>query len=229
MTASNEKEKNSGKEKLQLDKIVTIHYKDNFGKPPWAGGGKDKGPSCYDFISKGAKWKELPQEILINPSGSGLSSSFVSNAIALSGEEWDGNTNAELFNNYEIDLSADFDFNVRDGTNELVFGNYPEANVIAVAYTWGYFNGKPSTRKIVEFDIMFDTDFPWGDGAADNSLMDLQNIATHEIGHGLGLADVYESDCNTVTMYGYSWEGDIDKRTLETADITGIQELYGAP
>jgi len=41
----------------------------------------------------------------------------------------------------------------------------------------------PKTREIVEFDILLDTDFDWGtSGAA--GVMDLQNILTHELGHG---------------------------------------------
>ncbi len=57
--------------------------------------------------------------------------------------------------------------------------------------------------------------------------MDWQNIATHETGHGLGLADVYQNACNQVTMYGYSTEGETIKRDLATPDITGLQKLYG--
>ena len=59
--------------------------------------------------------------------------------------------------------------------------------------------------------------------------MDLENIATHELGHGLGLGDLYKDACSDVTMFGYSTEGETKKRTLEPADIAGIQELYGAP
>ena len=57
--------------------------------------------------------------------------------------------------------------------------------------------------------------------------MDLQNIATHEIGHTLGLNDIKTTSCNQVTMYAYSWYGDTGKRTLESPDITGLQKLYG--
>ena len=57
--------------------------------------------------------------------------------------------------------------------------------------------------------------------------MDLQNIATHELGHGVGLADIYDTTCSAVTMYGYSNNGDIQKRTLEVPDIRGLQTLYG--
>ncbi|MBU2577818.1 matrixin family metalloprotease, partial [Patescibacteria group bacterium] len=95
--------------------------------------------------------------------------------------------------------------------------------VIAVTTIW--YN--PATKAIVEFDIMFDTDWTWGDATIDTAKMDLQNIATHEFGHGVGLADVYDSACSAVTMYGYSDYGETQKKTLETPDITGLQKLYG--
>jgi len=74
---------------------------------------------------------------------------------------------------------------------------------------------------------MFDTDFTWGDATSNPGLMDLQNIATHELGHGVGLADIYTSSCSAVTMYGYSNNGETEKRTLELPDITGLQKIYG--
>ena len=75
---------------------------------------------------------------------------------------------------------------------------------------------------------MFDTDWIWGDAKVDASVMDLQNIATHELGHGAGLGDVYDTACSNVTMYGYSDYGETKKRDLEQPDIKGLQTLYGA-
>jgi predicted Zn-dependent protease len=57
--------------------------------------------------------------------------------------------------------------------------------------------------------------------------MDVQNIATHEIGHTLGLDDLYTTSCSAVTMFGYSGYGDTAKRDLAIPDITGLQKLYG--
>lgn len=213
-----------------LEKIVFIHYKKGFAKPPWAGGGKDK-PSeakCYEFLGRGVKWQELPVNYVIDPTYSGLTEDFVANAISAGAEEWDAWTGAELFNDtYTIVYDGSWDNSAPDGRNELVFGDYPEEGVIGVTVIWGYFSGPPSLRKIVEFDVLFDTDFAWGDGILNPTVMDLHNIATHELGHGVGLGDVYETACGEVTMYGYSDYGEIQKRTLEQPDITGIQELYG--
>lgn len=153
---------------------------------------------------------------------------FIVQAISAGAEEWDYWTGAELFNDtYTIVYDGSFDTDSPDGRNELLFGDYPKDGVIAVTVVWGYFSGPPSSREIIEFDVMFDTDYVWGDATLDSTVMDLQNIATHEIGHGAGLDDIYDSSCSEVTMYGYSDYGEVKKRTLEPPDITGIQELYG--
>lgn len=58
--------------------------------------------------------------------------------------------------------------------------------------------------------------------------MDLRNIATHEFGHSAGLLDIYDPAQSHLTMYGYSWFGDIQKRDLAPGDIAGIHEIYGS-
>lgn len=227
-----------------LEKIVFIHYKKGFVKPGTicgdgvcdpgenvnkcpadCGGSGEEESTCYTFLGKGVMWKDLPQDIVIHPA----LELAVAGAIQKGAEEWDTHTTTNLFDSYSIDPSATWDDTVTetDGRNEMVFGDYPQDGVIAVAITWGYFTGKPSTRRIVEFDILFDTDFTWGDADVNPTVMDLQNIATHEIGHGLGLGDLYNAECSEETMYGYSGEGDIEKRDLNTGDIAGIQALYG--
>ena len=112
----------------------------------------------------------------------------------------------------------------------VVFGDLSYPGAIAVTIVWGYFGGPPSTRKIIEFDMIFDqVDFAWGicEDGSNADFMDIQNIATHELGHAVGLDDLYETACAEVTMYGYSTEGEIKKRDIEADDITGLQSLYG--
>ena len=217
-----------------LNKIVFLY---RFGKPLGTPG---KGPpggekEYYEFLAKGVKWKDLPITYVINPSNpDGLLESFVVEAISDGAVELDAHTSAELIGTHTLDYSAEVDWESPDYTNELVFGDYPEENVIAVTIVWGYFIGPPGQREIIEFDIMFDTDFTWGyagptseTSLGDTSIMDLQNIATHELGHGVGLADLYDDECSEQTMYGYATEGETKKRTLNTGDITGIKALYG--
>jgi len=199
-----------------LERVDFIHYAkpSNPGKAP-------KTETCYKLL--GVKWTTLPVNYVINPTNSGLSDEFVTYVISTSAETWDASTSKELFNNaYSTDYSAKY--GVQNFQNAIAFGDYPDNNVIAVTSIWYTRVGK----RIVEFDVMFDTDWIWGDATSDSSKMDLQNIATHELGHGVGLADIYSTTCSAVTMYGYSSYGETQKRTLEQPDITGLQKMYGA-
>ena len=198
-----------------LERVDFIHY----AKPYAAGAPKTT--SCYKLM--GVKWGTLPVSYYINPANpSGLSEDFVATTFKASAETWDSSTSAELFNDaYAIDYSALY--GVQDYRNSIQFGSYPDAGVIAVTSVWYTRVGK----RIVEFDMLFNTQYVWGDSSVDSQAMDFQNIATHELGHAVGLADIYSLSCGSVTMYGYSDYGETSKRSLESADVTGLQKMYG--
>jgi hypothetical protein len=244
-----------------IEKLVFIHYKKGSGKPPvevlkceepnaldiakelYASRGitlqtmaKLKTPKCYTFLTPTkVKWKTLPVNYVINPIDPVQSSdeSEVVSAIYNSAEEWDSHTNTELFNTPTT--TDNLTPGNRDYKNVVGFGNYSDPDVIAVTTVWY----SKATNQIVEFDMMLDVDWTWGDAATQcnsnetftNStctIMDIQNIATHEFGHAIGLGDIYDSSCSEVTMYGLSDYGEVKKRTLEQPDITGLETLYGA-
>jgi hypothetical protein len=233
-----------------LEKIEFVHWKEGFARPtcnsngicePELGenpscadckNGEEEEPAaaCYAFSGKYGKtylqWRELPVSYVINTMNpDGLSEDFVTTAISAGAEAWDDRTATGIFDNsYASSNGSETEYGVQNYVNAISFGNYTTEGVIAVARVW--YN--PATKTIVEFDIMFDTDWTWGDAAVDSTVMDLQNIAVHELGHGAGLADVYEAECSVVTMYAYSGYGETQKRDLEEPDITGIQELYGS-
>jgi hypothetical protein len=235
-----------------LEKIEFIHWRRDFAKPPCNNNGvcepqKGENPSCgdckteveepaptaecYAFIGKYGKkllkWRALPVEYVINPELSsqgnpeGLDESLITGAIAAGAGEWDYYAGPELFSN-SWTVSSDVEYGVNDGKNAVSFGDYPTPGVIAVTSVW--YN--PATKAIVEFDIMFDTDWVWGDAEATPDVMDLRNIATHELGHAVGLGDVYEAECSEATMYGYSDYGETIKRDIEGPDVIGITTLY---
>jgi len=178
-----------------------------------------KTETCYKLL--GGKWKTLPVNYIINPGNpQNLSPTFVTSAISTAAETWDAATGSELFNNaYSVDYNIKY--GIQDYKNAIQFGDYSDGNAIAVTSVW--FNRK----GIVEFDILFNTKYTWGNATVNPIAMDLQNIATHELGHGIGLNDIYTASCSAVTMYGYSSYGDIAKRTLEQPDITGLKSMYG--
>ena len=185
------------------------------------------------------KWKEFPINYVINPTNNdGLSDVDVQDTIQFSAETWDSEVTIELFNNgYLVNYDASVNLNnpITNDANEIVFGDIEQSGVIAVCIVWYINRGPPSQRRIVEFDILFDdTDFTWGYAGptretdlGDTNIMDLGNIITHELGHALGLADLYFAEASEQTMYGYGELGETKKRTLESGDIAGITFLYG--
>jgi hypothetical protein len=150
----------------------------------------------------------------------GISAEKFVSAVSEAAYEWDCHTTAGLIAgiNEVISGSTVVDY---DGVNAVFFADL-DTNVIAMASFWY----SRATKEILECDMCFNIDFEWGtNGAATD--MDVQNIATHELGHFFNLADIYEESKIDLTMYGYSWEGDVEKRSLEAGDIAGIQKVFG--
>jgi hypothetical protein len=208
-------DKLSEKEKDDIGRMDFIHH----AKP--SGIGKPGTSDCYDLM--GVKWTALPVTYAINPiNPDGLSEESVVNSISSAAENWDNATSTELFNDiYSIDHTAEY--GLRDQKNSVVFGPYTDGGAIAVTSIWY----SKKTKQILEFDMIFNTKFTWGDASIDATKMDLLNIATHEFGHSVGLSDIYSTTCSAVTMYGYSNYGDMSKITLEQPDVTGLQTMYG--
>ena len=214
----------------ELQRIIFIHPAKP-PKPPSGGGGEN---GYFKLIAGGVRWRSFPVPLEVNPALSGLDSGAVLIAVGTAAEEWDsgavsgwGGVAPDLVND-AIGITEKTYANLAwtsdklDGANTLVWGNYPTSGVIAVTILW--YN--TATKTIVEFDIVFDTDYKWRT-AGTSDAMDLQNIATHEIGHGAGLGDVYQDAAYKETMYGYSSLGEISKRDLYTGDKQGITKLYG--
>ncbi len=109
---------------------------------------------------------------------------------------------------------------VKDGVN--VVGWVPNIDgpgrvaVRTILLDWG-------VDRILEMDIQFDDAEDWGIGSG--SWLDVQTVATHEVGHFLGLDDLYSSDNSDKVMYAYVYKGLI-KRTLTLGDARGVRYLY---
>jgi len=216
----------------ELERIIFIHP-ERPAKPPKPPPSGENG--YFKLIVGGVRWRSFPVPIEVNPANpSGLGSSLVLATITTSAEEWDdgayslwGGVMPNLFQvstTFSSKTYSDLAWtsDKLDGANSLVWGNYPTSGIIAVTILW--YN--TATKTIVEFDIVFDTDYAWS-ASGEVGKMDLQNIATHELGHGAGLDDVYQEAAYRETMYGYSSLGETLKRDLYTGDKQGITKLYG--
>jgi len=117
-----------------------------------------------------------------------------------------------------------------DGVNLVAWGRVSASGAIAVTYTW--YNS--STGEAVEQDVIMNSKLPWKQTYASNPdatcgdlyAYDVQNILTHEVGHWVGLDDLYDSADQDLTMYGYGDKGELKKVTLGKGDILGMDALY---
>ena len=101
-----------------------------------------------------------------------------------------------------------------------------------MTFTWY----DPLTSKIVDSDVVMNTKHKWRidkDGEGTEFVLggafDVRNIFTHEAGHVVGLADLYDDIYRELTMFGYGSKGETQKISLEDGDKWGCQELYGLP
>lgn len=215
-----------------LQGLAFVHYADGFAKPNNPGNGKGNNggsttSSCYGYLANGAKWKANENWVVNTDNTQGLSSSFVLDNITANIQKWENAASYDILGGGSTTSAALVaDTSSPDDVNEVYFGDIADNGVIGVTIVWGVFYGPPQARELVEWDQVYDdVDFGWS-STGEAGKMDFENISTHELGHAVGLADLYTSDCTQETMYGYAGNGETNKRTLEAGDIAGISGLY---
>ena len=116
-------------------------------------------------------------------------------------------------------------FYVQNIGNRLGWDILPSdfANALGITYHWD--TSDSGFYRLTEVHTLLNDNFTWCIGQVSGQ-HDVQNIATHEIGHWLRLQDLYASGNSEQTMYWSSSSGEIKKRSLEYGDINGAHYLY---
>ena len=117
-----------------------------------------------------------------------------------------------------------------DGVHVVAWGSVSSRNAIAVTYTWYI----PSTGEVVDQDVIMNANLPGSYTSVGNpdqvcgglTSYDVRNILTHEVGHWVGLDDLYGSVDQDLTMYGYGDKGELKKDTLSNGDKLGMVAIY---
>ncbi|MDQ3645756.1 MAG: hypothetical protein M3345_02330 [Actinomycetota bacterium] len=105
-----------------------------------------------------------------------------------------------------------------DGLNVVDFGQLG-SQALAVNYTW-YAN-----MKIIEVDLRFNKfAYRWTALDTVGYRYQIRNVATHELGHQLGLDDLSDPH-GELTMFSRIGKGDLDKTTLGKGDLKGASLL----
>lgn len=216
-----------------VEGLAIIHRKDNRARP---GGAKPRETTCYTYLAKGAKWKSV-EPWVVNPLNiDALDGTSVFNLLSGGVAKWEDAADGNVTNGAGVDVlglgattstALIADTQSPDNQNEVYFADITDSNAIAVTIVWGIFGGPISGRQLVEWDQVYDdVTFDWStESAGVAGKMDFDNIATHELGHSVGMGDLYNT-CVDETMYGYSGNAETKKRDLNTGDITGVNSLY---
>jgi hypothetical protein len=194
---------------------------------PETGAAKGKPTQCYGYLASGAKWKSVEPWLVNTANSRGLDGATVFALASASAAKWNGAAGVAVLGASAPTVDAlSAETAAPDGLNEAYFGSVSSSGAIAVTTVWGIFSGPAAGRKLVEWDQVYDqVDYDWStDGSAGK--MDFESLATHELGHSVGMGDLYTSSCAEQTMYGYATEGETKKRSLESGDIAGASSLY---
>ncbi len=163
------------------------------------------------------KWNTNDATCYINTSG-GPADSLA--AIQAAMQTWT-DVSTSLFNFIYEGTTSSTAYGIMDGTNIICFGTITTTGTVG-ENTCSYYT---NSGQIIDSDIKLNTYYPWVTDGSTNGY-DVQNVATHELGHSVGMADLYNSKCAEETMYGYATYGETKKSSLNAGDILGINKLY---
>jgi len=211
--------------------------------------------SSTSFRLSGIRWPDRPQIHLLIASKtipSYLKSGAVVAEISKAANTWDLGTSQDIFrgidkcnspgvHNAVEQTSAIPAYSMKNNDKNTIAwtSSLPwsvEGGIIALAVTWydpsryvyGW-DGDPYYRA-VESDIWLNSNPDWGIATSErpssNGKIDVRTVATHELGHTIGLTDLYETKDRDKIMFGVIYYGQV-KWNLRNADKLGLWSLYG--
>jgi len=207
------------------------------------------GGSYSSYALTGYRWNERdPQlQLYLNPidTPSGLSTEASQNAIAQAANTWDGAVSENLFadgSTVIVDYTKVVDNPFPPHQGQGVADGYSVSgwkslggSYLGMQRWWSNGQLVDGYRSIVETDSWYNRDFAWTTDLAtaqSTGRIDLQSVALHELGHGIGMGDLCtlpdndprQSDLKQVmNLY------DGPQRELGNGDRTGAQILYNEP
>ena len=146
----------------------------------------------------------------------------------LAGKAWfQAITNS--FKTWEDDGDSLIDFTYNGNTTGIIY-TYNGINQIGFDHieplAWCVLTPTTGVPK-VEFDIILDKSPSFSSWTVGQELwkFDVQNVATHEVGHTLCLEDLYKAQNVDNTMFQTCGTNEIKKRTLATGDKDGAEYI----
>jgi hypothetical protein len=158
----------------------------------------------YAYIYKG--FKNPSNSVTVDFGSSSIPGAWVSQ-LALGTTAWNNVT------------PSPFAFSAGSSGNDITVANSGTGAALAVTTTT--YTGS----TISDNDLVFNSSFVWST-SGEAGKYDVRNVATHEFGHFLSLADLTGSSNSAKTMYFQAATGETLKRSLEPDDKNGINFIY---
>ena len=175
----------------------------------------------YGYSTFGGKWPSFPVVVFVNPANGDVSTTAAVTAIQTAFNAW--NTQGGSPFRYQYGGTVSDTATAHDYRNVMFFRNASNGGVIATTYSWW------SGSKMLDSDVIFwDGGFKFYTGTSGCTTSTksayIEDVATHELGHALGLGHSSASDATMYSTYTMCTQ---TKRTLASDDITGLRALYG--
>ena len=166
-----------------------------------------------------SRWTTVPVTIFVNPANLDVSPAAAVTAIQWGMGQW---TNAGSAFRFDYGGTVSDAATALDGRNLAFFRNGSNGSAIATTYAWTNNNG-----DLLDADIIFwDASFRFFTGTSGcSSGAYIEDIATHELGHVLGLNHTTTSDGTMYPSYSLCSQA---FRTLSQDDLNGVRALYPA-
>jgi hypothetical protein len=175
------------------------------------------GVAAHGYSLKAYKWNKSQASYFVNPANHDVAESAAEAAVRAGADAWSTQSNASFAWVYAGRTTASTVS--ANGKSEVFFRNESNGSTIATTYWWSDASG-----HLVEADIKFyDGGYKFFTGTSCSAGQFIEDVATHEFGHGLGLN---HSSLSTATMYPTNGACSQNWRTLSADDIAGVEKLY---
>lgn len=201
--------------------VKTVTVTDE-GNPPGKFAATDicgDGSYAYSFLTSGVKWKTFPVTFAIDATNSHMDINQAKNAIRQVFAVYDARISPGITNFRESSTYSSAQIKV---SWRFMDGQYGRLGFTSYSY-------RLDTKAMISASVTFDSGDRYFVSSIDRcsgfgSIFDLQNIATHEVGHAMNLGHVSD---RLQSMYPTSYAGETLKRSLGNGDKLGIKILYG--
>jgi hypothetical protein len=166
------------------------------------------------------KWGKSPIWMYANTASPDLGASAIETALKVAMATWNASGASIKFSYAGRSSDTTRSYNGRSVT---MFRNADGGSTIASTYAWS------SNGALIEADVVFWDGsrrfFTGGSGCSGSSGAYVEDIATHEFGHVIGLS---HSTSTAATMYYRYASCSTTLRTLASDDLAGIRSLYSS-